>query len=402
MTQNHTSPVTGVTIAVSIIVPARNEEASLERCLRSLVEQQGIRFELLVVDDGSTDSTPTIIANFAGIDECPFMHQNPYLAEVKELQAGAVEPGWTGKSNAVWAAAQKAQGEWLLFTDADTVHEPGSLARAVAEAKEHGAVLLSYSPKQELETVGERALMPLIFGELASRFRPREVCDPSSAVAAANGQYLLIRRDVYFATAGHKAVAGELLEDVALAKRVKKAGGKIRFRFGGDQVRTRMYRSWPQLVEGWTKNLVLLFPEARTLAWQRISEFVSIVLMLLVSLAATAGANTILAGLSLVAFAALITGFAVRVRRSHSGLINNAISFFGLPLFARLLLRSAKMHEIGTIAWKGRVYSPSESVGTVMASHVVDYTYIGVTADILSVSPDSSHQENHGLPDPKV
>lgn len=402
MTQNHTAAVTGVTIEVSIIVPARNEEASLERCLRSLVEQQGIRFELIVVDDGSTDSTPAIITNFIAIDECPFAGSNPFLAGVKGLQAGTVEPGWTGKSNAVWEAAQQAQGGWLLFTDADTVHEPGSLARALGEAKEHDAVLLSYSPRQELVTLGERALMPLIFAELASRFRPRAVCDPASPVAAANGQYLLIRRDIYFAVGGHKSVAGDLLEDVALARRVKQAGGKILFRFGGEQVRTRMYRSWPQLVEGWTKNLVLLFPDARRLAWQRVSEFASIGLMLLVSLVAIAGGNTVLAGFSLAVLAALISGFILRARRSHCGLFNDMISFFGLPLFSQLLLRSAKMHENRTITWKGRVYSGSESIENAGASHIVDETHPGSPADILPVSPDFSHQENHGLPDPKV
>ena len=250
--------------------------------------------------------------------------------------------------------------------------------------------------------MGERALMPLIFAELASRFRPSEVCDPASPVAAANGQYLLVRRDIYFALGGHESVAGDLLEDVGLAKRVKQAGGKIRFRFGGDEVHARMYRSWAQLVEGWTKNLVLLFPDARRLAWRRISEFASIGLMLLVSLAAVAGGNTVLAGFSLAVFAAMIAGFILRVRRSHCGLLNNAISFFGLPLFGRLLLRSGKMHENRTITWKGRFYSGSESTGNAGASHVVDKAHPGSPADILTVSPHSSHQENHGLSDPKV
>lgn len=394
MAQDHTSSVTGVTNLVTIIVPARNEDASLERCLRSLVEQQGVPFELFIVDDGSTDRTLEIIAKFAGVQECPFLGVNSFLLGVTGLQAGAVPSGWTGKANAVWRAAQQARGDWLLFTDADTVHEAGSLARAVTEANQHGAVMLSYSPKQELHNPGERMVMPLIFGELASRFRSKEVSDPKSLSAAANGQYILIQRDSYFAVGGHQAISGDLLEDVALANRVKQAGGKIRFRFGGEQVRARMYRSWGQLVEGWTKNLVLLFPDARTLAWRRLTEFASLGLLVLAAATADVGGDHLLTGIALVLFAGLLANFLVRVRRSHSGGLNEALAVFGLPLFARLLLRSAYMHERGKIAWKGRVYSGSESKGAAGTSHDVDQPPISAGA--------SSSQESNGISHPKV
>ena len=402
MTLDHKSPVTGVTPEVSIVVPARNEEASLERCLRSLVEQQGTSFELLVIDDGSTDRTPEIIERFAGIGECPYLASNRFLVGVVTLQASAPPDGWTGKANAVWQAAGKAEGKWLLFTDADTVHEPGSLARAVAEAEQNGAVLLSYSPKQEAETLGERALLPLVFSELATRFRPREVRDPDSPVAAANGQYILIRRDVYFALGGHKAVAGELLEDVALAARVKKAGGKIHFRYGGEQVRTRMYRSWRQLAEGWTKNLVLLFPDARVLAWRRLSEFTVILLGLLVALTAFTGGQIVVALAAALVSIALLISFGFRLRRSHSGVINEALALFGLPAYAWLLLRSASAHERGEVAWKGRVYTASESRGKMGASHSVEPPSADATGHAATVVVISPTQERNGLPDPKV
>jgi Glycosyl transferase family 2 len=401
MAQNHTSPVTDVTIQVSIIVPARNEEASLERCLRSLVEQQGIGFEVIAVDDASTDRTPQIIENFAGMKECPLLRQNPFLLGMTALKANVPEPGWTGKANAVWQAAQGARGTWLLFTDADTVHETGSLARAVAEAHEQNAVMLSYSPRQEVESLAERAVMPLVFAELATRFRPKEVRDPKSPVAAANGQYILIRRDVYLALAGHKAVYGELLEDVALAKRVKQAGGKIQFRFGGDQVRTRMYRSWTQMVEGWTKNLVLLFPDARTLARKRVTEFAAILMTVLVAAASWTSGATIVAGLSSIAFAAMLTMFVVRITRSHAGFVNELIAFAGLPIFAWLLVRSAEAHERGEIPWKGRVYSASESMSTVGTSHTTDQS---AATDVAGAVPVviSPFQESNGLPHKKV
>jgi glycosyltransferase involved in cell wall biosynthesis len=243
---------------VSIIVPARNEEACLAACLQSLVQQDGVTREILVVDDDSTDRTAAIGKSFPG---------------VRVLSTRPLAPGWYGKANACQTGADAARGRWLLFTDADTMHKPGSLARAVAEAERHGAVLLSYSPEQEVHGLAQRTLMPLIFAELACTYRPQEVSDPSSPQAAANGQYLLLTREAYEAVGGHAAVAGDLLEDVALATLVKRSGRKLQFRFGGDAVRTRMYRSNTQMREGWTKNLVLLFPSARKLAWRRSLEF---------------------------------------------------------------------------------------------------------------------------------
>lgn len=368
MTQDHKPDVRSVTPVVSVVVPARNEEAGLERCLRSLVEQQGIPFELLIVNDGSTDRTAEIIEKFADVKECPFLGVNSFLSGVRALEAPPLQPAWTGKANAVWVAARQARGEWILFTDADTVHEHGSLARAVAEAQEHRASLLSYSPHQDLETVPERMLMPLVFSELATTFRPREVCDPESPTAAANGQYLLVRRDVYLAIGGHQAISGEILEDVALARRVKQAGGVLRFRFGGDQVRARMYRAWDQLVEGWTKNLALLFKNARRLAWLRIAEFAALWGFLALVFVEHAAGHDSLAVFAGALCAVVWINFLLRVRRSHSAVINLGLSSLGLPLFAWLLLRSADAYDRGKIRWKGRTYSGSESTGVGTAS----------------------------------
>ena len=111
---------------VSVIVPARNEEACLADCLQSLVAQTGVDFEIIVVDDHSTDRTREIAESFPG---------------VRVIEAGPLPAGWTGKNNAVTTGAREARGQWLLFTDADTVHLPGSLAAAVKEARENGAEL---------------------------------------------------------------------------------------------------------------------------------------------------------------------------------------------------------------------------------------------------------------------
>jgi glycosyltransferase involved in cell wall biosynthesis len=326
---------------VSVIVPARNEEACLGACLESLSVQTGVDFEIIVVNDASTDRTREIAQSFP---------------HVRLVDADPLPSGWTGKNNAMSAGARIAGGEWLLFTDADTVHKPGSLARAVAEARERGAVMLSYSPEQEVRGFWENAVMPVIFAELATTYRPALVSDPRSSAAAANGQYILIAREAYCAIGGHAAVRASLLEDVALAKAVKASGRKIFFRFGGDAVRTRMYRNFHQLREGWTKNLALLFPSAVRLALLRLTEFVLIaggagaaVAAVLRGHSRPAGAATILA--------AIIYGFLLhRIRRAHFSWQANALSLAGLPLFAYLLLRSKLSYREGRVLWKGRTY----------------------------------------------
>ncbi len=359
---------------VSIIVPARNEQACLGDCLASLVRQRGVALEILVVDDASTDATRSIAASFPGI---------------RVLSAGPLVPEYSGKCNAAQAGADAARGEWLLFTDADTVHQPESLARALAEAREHSVALLSYSPRQEVRGFWERAVMPVVFAELASRYRSTAVCDPASPVAAANGQYLLIRRDAYQAVGGHAAVAHTLLEDVELARAVKQSGRRIRFRYGGDLVRARMYRSFEELRDGWTKNLALLFPDAPRLALRRAAEI----------LAAAAGAGLGIAGLatrrpawSAAGFgvaALLAIGFLVRMRRARFRLPEAALSPAGLPVFAWLLLRSHRAHSgRGLLLWKGRVY-PGER----LSGQAIELAVHAVT---------DKEAKPHGLLDPQV
>ncbi len=329
---------------VSVIVPARNEEACLGACLASLGGQQGVSFEIIVVDDGSTDRTAEIARSFP---------------DVKLIEAGPLPEGWSGKSNALYNGAQHARGQWLLFTDADTVHLPGSLARALDEAKYHGAAMLSYSPAQELHGFAERAVMPVIFAELAATYKPREVSDPNSRAAAANGQYLLITRETYDAIGGHRAIASNLLEDVELARAVKRSGRRIGFRFGGDAVRTRMYRSFAQLAEGWTKNLALLFKAPARLALTRLLEFLTIVCGAFVALSRS---DVRLALLAATGVALIYLNFLRRILKAHAGAASSALALFGLPIFSYLLLRSKLYYKwCRSVTWKGRHYSTAVS-----------------------------------------
>jgi len=340
MTEDH--PV------VSIIVPARNEEACLGACLKSLVAQTGIPFEMILVDDDSTDRTAEIARSFPGVNT---------------IQAGPLPGDWTGKNNALAAGAKAAKGRWLLFTDADTVHKPGSLVRAVAEAEQHGAALLSYSPAQEVHGFWEKVVMPVIFAELATTYPPQAVNEPASPIAAANGQYLMISREAYDAVGGHTAIASDLLEDVALARLVKRSGCKIFFRYAPDAVRTRMYRSFAQLREGWTKNLALLFPRALSLALLRMAEFLLIVGNLSAAIWAKLSGRPSIA-LQTALLTIILSGwFAMRIRKAHFSVGSSLVATLGLPVFSYLLQKSALLNAKGGIVWKGRVYRSSTPKG---------------------------------------
>ncbi|HTV08438.1 MAG TPA: glycosyltransferase [Candidatus Aquilonibacter sp.] len=338
---------------LSVIIPARNEERNLPACLGSLLVEDsslfplGEEWELIVVDDHSTDRTRAIAEEAAAEHKGVRVLEAPSLAET--------QGGFTGKTNACWFGAQHARGKWLLFTDADTVHEPNDLRHAMHETEKYKVVMLSYSPRQIVSGLLQRALMPLVFSELASVYPPAEVNDPSKKTAAANGQFLLVERAAYFAIGGHRAVGGSVLEDVDLAWNMKRAKKPIRFRYGPDALSTRMYRAVGDMVEGWTKNLALLFPHALRLAAWRALDIVLLLLPLLLwmlpYLVLWQKAAIVLLWLRTV------IRFYTRVARSHFGFVNCAISVVGLPLFIALLVRSWMQHRVfHKVAWKGREY----------------------------------------------
>ena len=364
---------------VSVIVPARNEETCLALCLESLVAQTGIDFEIIVVDDASRDRTAEIARSFSDRDLniSPDEDVRGYVsragdescASTADVGAGAparprptlipappLPDNWTGKNNAMSAGAKIAQAKWLLFTDADTVHKPGSLVRAVAEAEQHGAALLSYSPEQEVHTFWEKTVMPVIFAELATTYPPQAVNDPASPIAAANGQYLLISREAYDAIGGHTKIASDLLEDVAMARLVKSSGRKIFFRYGGDAVRTRMYRSWTQMKEGWTKNLALLFRRTRGLALLRSAEFMLIGGNLLAAIWASLSGSSTFALQATLLTIILVGWFWMRIRKANFSQATSFLAIGGLPIFAYLLVRSTRFHRSHNVSWKGRKY----------------------------------------------
>ncbi len=342
-------------IELTVIVPARNEEACLAQCLQSLVAQSedifelGREWELIVVDDHSTDRTAEVARSFAG---------------VTLLESAKLEPGWTGKNNALWTAARKARGRWLLFTDADTVHEPGDLRRAIHEAEKHKAGVLSYSPRQIVHGLTQRALMPLIFSELALAYPPSKVSDPAQRIAAANGQFLLVEREAYRRIGGHATVADKVLDDVELALVAKRRRIGLRFRYADDALSARMYRSTAALIEGWTKNLALLFHNTIATAFWRFLDFALLfglpvlTFVLWNARLMSHSASWLSAGWVLgILWIRTLVRFYARVAKSNMGFLNCLVSPLGLPLFVALLYRSWFAHKfLKRVSWKGRSY----------------------------------------------
>jgi glycosyltransferase involved in cell wall biosynthesis len=334
-----------------VVVPARNEQDALPGCLQSLASQSepgwelGRDWELIVVDDASTDDTRRIASSVPSVT----------VLEAPKLDTSA-KTGFTGKTNACWAGAQAARGKLLLFTDADTIHEPGSLSRARHELEKHGVAMLSYSPRQLTSGFPQQILMPLVFAELAIAYPMKRVNLPEDRTAAANGQFLLVEADAYFSVGGHRAVGRDVLEDVALSRAFKRGRKGLRFRYAPDALSTRMYRTTAAMMEGWTKNLALLFSNPVPLALLRLLDFV-----LIFGIPTIPSFFPFLTPLQLtllwVVWLRVVWRFYARVAKSNFPLLDCAISILGVPLLALLLVRSTiqvKLHQ--AVEWKGRTY----------------------------------------------
>src|SRR6266849_1260633 len=328
--------------SVTAIVPARNEEVVIATCILSLASQPEIA-EILVVNDQSTDATASVVRSL--------MEKIPNL---RLLEAGGLPDGWVGKNHALWVGVQQAKCAWLLFTDADAEHDQNSASRALQVAQEHNAALVSFSPEQIAETWYEKALIPYIYLRLAKRFSYEKVNDPDSPAAAANGQFLMIRRDVYDAIGGHSSVAGEVLEDVALAMRVKAAGHRIWFGSGNGIVRVRMYRSFQEMWQGWKKNLFRLMGGTPGAVFREMESSLPWIPLLLM----VAGLKyPFLLFLGVLFLSVRQTSYGFDLARNHFPF---SFIFYYVPavaLYVAVLWASYRGHVKGRIQWKGREYS---------------------------------------------
>lgn len=337
---------------VSVIVPARNEAATIETVVRSVLASTYDPLELIVVDDRSTDDTAAIVEWLAGTD-----------ARLRLVRGGELPPRWFGKAWACVQGYRAARGDFLVFTDADTTHNPALLGHAVGMAEATGVDLVTVASRQRCETFWERLVMPQIWILLGFRYHPARVSRarrPRDVIA--NGQFILFPRAAYEAIGTHEAVRHEVAEDLALAQTVVRSGRRVILAHAEPLITTRMYHSLAHLVEGWSKNLYLggrrTFPDEPVrralvpvmLAGAMVFWLVPPVL----GLAGLAGWVTV-SGWVLCAIALSVTfwalvSFGMGIPPAY-GLAYPLGALVGLYIVLRSAGRGARKVE-----WKGRVY----------------------------------------------
>ncbi|MEQ8277014.1 MAG: glycosyltransferase [Deltaproteobacteria bacterium] len=327
-------PVEGEVSGVAAFMPARNEAEVIKQAVDGLRTQA----PLVVIDDQSTDGTREVLAGIAGI---------------QIVEGTGPGEGECGKPAALLRGYEHVADDarWLLFVDADVILEPGAVAGLVAHAQEVGADAVTVLPRLTLTTPIEKIVMPSIGALIVAQYPPAAVADPSSPVAFLNGQVILVRRELYEHIGGHRAVIADVLEDVALGRHLKQAGGKLSVVDGRKIARTRMYDGWRELREGWTKNLYLLMGSSasRTVVWALLSVVLG-------------GSGWLAFGVAGWPFgvATLLWAVTVQVTLRRTGSVSPWWAIFaplGAAVTAFLLLESLWRHRGGrSVAWKGRTY----------------------------------------------
>lgn len=348
---------------ITVIVPARNEEHNIEACLHALLTQTYTNLDVVVVDDRSEDHTAGILARMAKED-----------TRVRIIKGRPLPNGWSGKSHALWQGAQKPTqqkllGEWLCFVDADTIAAPDCIASVLQTAQRTQSDLLTLITDQRVVTFWEKTILPLVFTALSVGFSPRRVNNPSLPDAIANGQFLFFKRSAYDAIGGHRSVSSSIVEDRDLARQIKKSGFRLVLADGRAVTKTRMYRNFAEIWEGWTKNIFLGLAGESRLAWLGIF---GALLCLLAALAMPAwwfggltwfatGGGSYAALVILQATIAWAFLLYFRIQACHAIKISPIYAFTlpigALILAAMMIASTVKVISGHGVTWKGRRYS---------------------------------------------
>jgi chlorobactene glucosyltransferase len=343
---------------ISFCVPARNEERNIRACVESLLAQDYPNFEVIVLDDRSTDETPDILRELAAGDD-----------RLRPISGSDLPAGWAGKPNALYQASAEARGEWLCFVDADTFLSSTALSSCYIKALETNADMFTIMTFQIMGSFWEKTVMPLVMTALSVGFSPRKVNDPSRKDAIANGQFILIKRSVYEAIGGHESVKDQIVEDKAISEQVKWNGYRLIVADGMKMARTRMYTSLPEMWEGWTKNIYLGLSDRPSLMWLGVfGALLALIAALFLPIWPLLGIRWYVHGGGWMAITVFLESFVlwmyvifVRARVAEKMEISRWYAVttpLGAGVFAAMMVTSAFRVISGRgVTWKGRSYN---------------------------------------------
>lgn len=340
---------------LSVCIPARNEESNIEGVVRSLLANDHPDFEIVVVDDGSTDRTPEILEQLAGEDD-----------RVRTIRSEPLPQGWVGKQWACMQAGEHARGEWLLFTDADVRFSSDALVRAHAEALRLKTDLLSTVPRQELGSAVERAVVPMIHFLLLSYLpMPRMRTTREPGTSAGCGQFLLISREAYSAIEGHGAFRDSMHDGIMMPRAVRNAGHHSDLFDGTDLCACRMYHGLSSTWRGFAKNAyeglgspALLIFLTVIHALGHVGPWLILPLALLTPVVPIG-----VAPLALAAIVCALWQRTIIARRIDQPLSTVALHPVGVVLMTLIQWDSFARHLRGARSWRGRSMGEADAVG---------------------------------------
>jgi chlorobactene glucosyltransferase len=340
---------------VSILVPARNEERNITRCVESLVTQDYPEFEVIVLNDNSTDRTAEILTELQA--------QYPRL---RVLQGKALPAGWVGKNFACYQLYGAAGGDFLFFTDADTWHHPLTIAKSVAALRLEGGDLLSAIPQEEVQSLSERMVVPFMHFAVLCFLPLRWIWNHASPLFSFSvGQFMFFRRTAYERIGGHAAIPGELVEDMALGRRIKQTGCKLLLLDGNGMTFCRMYHSTREVWAGFAKSIfaVFHFQLVPLVMLVTVANFLFLVPFLTFLIFCLRGdwAGPAFWLVTLQMGAVLLAKLLMSVRFSYP-LVDVLLHPFSLLHLDLIIFYSTLQHILGIgVTWKGRRYQTAET-----------------------------------------
>jgi len=343
---------------LSVLVAAKDEEANIETCITTLLNQDYPNYEIIAIDDRSTDRTPELLARL----------EREANGKLRVITVTELREGWFGKNNAMREGVEAADGDWLLFTDADCRQESTrTLSVAMREALTHEVGMLSVQPMLFAPTWWEKIIQPVCSFVLILWFVPQKVNDPARKTAYATGMFMLFSRKCYEAVGGHEAVRTDVNEDIQLARRVKRGGHTLRVAENDGLYRVRMYGSPREAFRGWSRILVgslrtmrRLGLSAASLLWYTVLPWLSLAVAV-AGLARCDAASSLRWQLAVAAWLFAVVCHQIMLWRYY-GLVFTprawSLTFVVGTVAALAMLASAMMQALGysKTTWRGTSY----------------------------------------------